>query len=229
MPHRSILIIEDDPKIQQVVSKGLKEEGFKVISVSTGEEGLTALDANAISLVILDVMLPGKNGLQVCQEIRQKSSIPILMLTALASAENVALGLDMGADDYLSKPFKFIELIARIRSLLRRSEQTAGPALELLKFGDITLNDTEKVVVRGGKVLTLTSTEFKLLQLFLTHPKRVLDRMEILEKVWGYNFDLGTNVVDVYINYLRKKLETDGLPRVIHTVIGMGYVLREEA
>ncbi len=229
MPHRSILIIEDDPKIQQVVSKGLKEEGFNVVSVSTGEDGLTALDANAISLVILDVMLPGKNGLQVCQEIRQKSSVPILMLTALASAENVALGLDMGADDYLSKPFKFIELIARIRSLLRRSEQVAGPALELFKFSDITLNDTEKTVVRGGKVLTLTSTEFKLLQLFLMHPRRVLDRMEILEKVWGYNFDLGTNVVDVYINYLRKKLEIDGLPRVIHTVIGMGYVLREEA
>lgn len=174
-------------------------------------------------------MLPTISGLEVCSKIREKSSVPILMLTALGTPENVALGLNTGADDYLVKPFKFIELLARIRSLLRRVENSQQPSTDqLLHFGDLEMNDDAKTLAQKGELISLTSTEYRLIRMFLLNPRRVLSRVEILEEVWGVSFDMGTNVVDVYVNYLRKKLEKNDNPRLIHTVIGMGYVLKEE-
>jgi two-component system, OmpR family, copper resistance phosphate regulon response regulator CusR len=174
-------------------------------------------------------MLPTISGLEVCSKIREKSSVPILMLTALGTPENVALGLNTGADDYLVKPFKFIELLARIRSLLRRVENSQQPSADqLLHFGDLEMNDDAKTLAQKGELISLTSTEYRLIRMFLINPRRVLSRVEILEEVWGVSFDMGTNVVDVYVNYLRKKLEKNDNPRLIHTVIGMGYVLKEE-
>ncbi len=226
---RKILIIEDDQQISSLVKKGLEEEGFETKAAFDGFGGLDDFNDWSPDLVILDIMLPKLNGLQVCAKIRETSEVPILMLTALGTPENVALGLDSGADDYLPKPFKFIELNARVRSLMRRVERQHGiQVTSLYQFEDLIVNDDEKTVVRDGKSITLTSTEYRLLLLFMMNPKKVFSRMDILEDVWGVNFELGTNVVDVYVNYLRKKLSQFGGSKLIQTVIGMGYVLREE-
>ena len=226
---RKILIIEDDQQISSLMQKGLEEEGFETKSAFDGLSGLEKFNAWSPDLVILDIMLPKLNGLQVCSKIRETSDVSILMLTALGTPENVALGLDSGADDYLPKPFKFIELNARVRSLMRRVEKQHGiQVTSLYQFDDLILNDDEKTVIRNGNTITLTSTEYRLLLLFMMNPKKVFSRMEILEDVWGVNFELGTNVVDVYVNYLRKKLSQFGGSKLIQTVIGMGYVLREE-
>ena len=179
-------------------------------------------------IIVLDIMLPTISGLEVCSKIREKSNVPILMLTALGTAENVALGVNTGADDYLVKPFKFIELVARVRSLLRRSDFQETSPVSMYSFADLFINDESKTVTRGGETISLTSTEYRLLLMFVMNARRVLSRMEILEAVWGVNFDMGTNVVDVYVNYLRKKLDQPGNQKLIHTHIGMGYVLREE-
>ncbi len=204
------------------------EENFHVETAMEGRAGIDLFFRGQFDLVVLDIMLPTISGLEVCSRIREKSNVPILMLTALGTAENVALGLNTGADDYLVKPFKFIEFLARIRSLLRRAEIKETPAGSIYSFADLVMNDEEKTVTRGGEAISLTSTEYRLLRMFLVHPKKVLSRMEILEEVWGVNFDMGTNVVDVYVNYLRKKLDQNDKARLIHTQIGMGYVLREE-
>jgi DNA-binding response OmpR family regulator len=178
-------------------------------------------------------MLPGINGLDVCKEIRKNNkNIPILFLTALSSSENIVLGLESGGDDYLVKPFKFIELVARIKSLLRRSHQNNLETTEVIdeniyQFSDVTVNDYTKKVIRGGEEISLTSTEYKLLLYFLNNPEKVISRAEILDAVWGVNYELGTNVVDVYVNYLRKKLDNQEENKIIHTVIGMGYVLKK--
>lgn len=174
-------------------------------------------------------MLPAKSGIEVCEEIRMTNQrIPILFLTALGTSENIVKGLSSGADDYLVKPFKFIELVARIKTLLRRITDFTIEEEEKdsYTFQDIELDDESKIVTRAGQPILLTSTEFRLLSLFLRSPNKVFSRTEILEDVWGINFDLGTNVVDVYVNYLRKKLEKGGKSRVIQTKIGMGYVLK---
>lgn len=228
MKLKKILIIEDDTNISALVSRGLEEEGFETRVAGDGLLGLQEFAAWNPDVVILDLMLPGMNGMQVCGKIREESSIPILMLTALGTPENVALGLDTGADDYLTKPFKFIELIARVRSLLRRYENQYKTVGSLYYFADIVINDEQKTVLRSGKPINLTSTEYRLLLFFVMNQKKVLSRVEILEEVWGVDFDMGTNVVDVYVNYLRKKLTQPGEQKVIHTVIGMGYVMREE-
>ncbi|MFI2744024.1 response regulator transcription factor [Zhouia sp. PK063] len=225
---KKILLVEDDPKVCSFINKGLTEEGFDVTIALNGKQGLAFATSGSFDLLILDIMLPDTNGLEICSAVRKTNQlIPILFLTALGSAENIAHGLNTGADDYLVKPFKFIELIARINSLLRRSN-TKNTNESKLIFDDIVLNDHTKTVKRNGVAISLTTTEFKLLYLFLNQPKRVLSRTQILESVWGVDFDMGTNVVDVYINYLRKKLEKNGEKRVIHTVIGMGYVLKED-
>lgn len=227
----NILVIEDEQNVADLIKKGLEEEGYAISHASGGKSGLKALDNNDFNLVILDILLPEMNGLEVCKNIRQsnKSETPILMLTALGSPENVALGLDSGADDYLSKPFKLIELKARIRNLLRRADYSESPKnnTNSLTFEDISLDDYSKVVMRANREVSLTSTEYRLLYMFMKNPGRVIARTELLDEVWGINFDIGTNVVDVYVNYLRKKLEAHGQERVIHTVIGMGYVLRK--
>ena len=226
-----ILLIEDDPRVCSFVNKGLMENGFDVTVAMNGQQGIEWSNQSKFELIILDIMLPDINGLDVCTEIRKMNKmIPILFLTALGSAENVVLGLETGADDYLTKPFKFIELMARIKSLLRRTEQRGISHVDqhTYKFDKLILNDHTKKVTLDGNQISLTSTEYRLLFMFIKNQSRVLTRTEILDEVWGITFDLGTNVVDVYVNYLRKKLERNGHRRIIHTVVGMGYVLRDE-
>jgi two-component system, OmpR family, copper resistance phosphate regulon response regulator CusR len=229
---KKILLVEDETSVASFIKKGLTEEGYEVSIALDGSTGLQMALANSFDLIILDIMLPGINGIEVCRSIRQQNkSVAILFLTALGTSENVVIGLGAEADDYLIKPFKFIELLARVKSLLRRTEQ-ATPARTLsggneFLIGNLIVNDYTKIVKRGERIISLTSTEYRLLLLFITNPKKVLSRIEILEAVWGINFDMATNVVDVYVNYLRKKIEKDGAPKLIHTVIGMGYVLKE--
>jgi len=223
---KKVLLIEDDPHVCSIVKKGLSEEGFLVEISMNGREGIQLFQQINPDLILLDIMLPEMSGLEVCSKIREKSNIPILMLTALGTPENVALGLNTGADDYLVKPFKFIELLARIRSLLRRTEFQLENNINIFEFKDLIINDSSKTVERGGKNVNLTSTEYRLLKMFVLNSNKVLSRGELLDEVWGTNFDIGTNVVDVYVNYLRKKLEINDNERLIHTVIGMGYILK---
>lgn len=227
----TILLIEDELHVADLIKQSLEEEGYKVVHATEGITGLQIIESQQIDLVILDVLLPLHNGFEVCKMIRAKgfTDLPVLILTALASAENIVLGLDTGADDYLSKPFKLIELKARIRNLLRRRDflvDKTSPKSDVYKFDDLELNDYTKTVKRNGNEMSLTSTEYKLLFEFIKSPHKVLNRADLLDTVWGINFDNGTNVVDVYVNYLRKKLEKFGTKKLIHTVTGMGYVLK---
>lgn len=230
----TILIIEDELHVADLIKQTLEEEGYHVIHAADGLAGMEIIKNNAIHLLILDILLPNMNGLEVCKKIRNDgfTDLPILILTALGSAENIVLGLDTGADDYLAKPFKLIELKARIRNLLRRSEllvETNGLTnKDLYKFEDLELNDYTKTVSRAGNDISLTSTEYRLLLEFMKNPTKVINRTDLLDNVWGINFNIGTNVVDVYVNYLRKKLDKFGDRKLIHTVTGMGYVLKSE-
>lgn len=228
----NILLVEDEQHVAEVICKSLEEEGYKMHHVTDGIKGIELLKKLPINLIILDILLPKMNGLEVCSKIRSDGykEIPVLMLTALGSAENVVLGLDSGADDYLAKPFKLIELNARIRTLLRRadmSDTNLSKPESIYRFADVELNNDTKVVKRAGHEISLTSTEYRLLHMFMKNSKRVLSRIDLLEEVWSINHDIGTNVVDVYVNYLRKKLDKYGDEKLIHTVIGMGYVLKQ--
>jgi len=226
-----ILLVEDESNVASFINRGLTEEGYEVTLAFTGTEGLRMATTFDFDLMILDIMLPQLNGLEICRAVRaQNRRTPILFLTALGTTANVVAGLDMGADDYLIKPFKIIELLARIRSLLRRGESAqAAPVEEFstLKIADLELDDYTKTVKRAGHAIPLTATEYRLLELLMKNPRRVLSRGEILEQVWDVNFEMGTNVVDVYVNYLRKKIDKNHPVKLIHTVIGMGYVLKE--
>jgi DNA-binding response OmpR family regulator len=228
-----LLLIEDEPAVVSFIHRYLTEAGYDVTVAMDGPTGLQMAIDHAFQLIILDVMLPGMSGIAVCKELRsQQNKTPILMLTALGSTENVVSGLDSGADDYLIKPFKQAELLARIRSLLRRQPEntvTVPTAVNLLKLADLELNTDTKSASRSGESITLTATEYRLLEYFLRNPRRVLSRMEILENVWGIDFNMNTKVVDVYVNYLRKKVNRKDLPALIQTVVGMGYMLKEEA
>nr|WP_066836197.1 response regulator transcription factor [Rufibacter ruber] len=222
-----ILIVEDEAKLASMLQRGLKEEGYQVSVAMTGSSGFEMAKSFNFDLIILDIMLPGLSGLEVCKQLRgQAVCTPILMLTALDSPENIVSGLDGGADDYLVKPFNFAELSARIRTLTRR-RQNGALASHLLTIADLQIDTQSKTVTRSGNPITLTATEFRLLEFLVQRPNRVHSRMEILEQVWNIDFNLGTNVVDVYINYLRKKLDKHYQPKLIHTIIGMGYVLKE--
>lgn len=231
---KKIILIEDETSVVSFIKKGLQEKGYEVSVAFDGLTGVSLVQQNEFDLVILDIMLPEMNGLDVCKEIRKTNkNVPILFLTALGTSENIVLGLENGGDDYLVKPFKFIELVARIKSLLRRSNPLAKEISEetnqdqdVIRFADLTVNDYTKTVRRGGEEVSLTSTEYKLLMYFLNNPERVVSRAEILDAVWGVNYELGTNVVDVYVNYLRKKVDTQEDKKLLHTVIGMGYVLK---
>ena len=219
-----ILVVDDDPEIVSFLKRGLTYEGYTVDTAGDGAEALAKARDAEPDLVILDIMMPGMDGLEVSKRLRQASKIPILMLTAKGTVADRIKGLDSGADDYLVKPFSFDELLARIRALLRRSQPTEG---EVLRFMDLSLDPSTREVKRGNDVIHLTAQEFDLLELFLRHPRQVLRRDMIYEKVWGYDFGGESNVIEVYMRYLRSKLEAGGQPKLIHTVRGVGYVLRE--
>jgi two-component system, OmpR family, response regulator MprA len=219
-----LLVIDDDPKIRSVVRRGLVYEGFRVIDAATGEEGLDKARDQAPDLVVLDVMLPGIDGLEVCRRIRAAGDdVAILMLTARDEVKDRVEGLETGADDYLLKPFSFEELLARVHALLRRKPAQAG---EKLRFADLELDVDAHEASRAGRQITLTTTEYNLLLLLMRHPRKVLTRDVIMDRVWSYDFGGESNVLEVYIRYLRNKLEADGEPRLIHTVRGTGYVLK---
>jgi two-component system copper resistance phosphate regulon response regulator CusR len=222
-----ILLVEDEPNVVSVIKRGLTTYGFEVSVAANGVTGLQmALDHN-FDLVILDVMLPLMDGIQVCKRIReQKKSVPIIMLTALDSTENIVGGLDSGADDYLVKPFKIAELAARLRTLLRRSG-TEIQTNNSFAIDNLQVDTESKIAQRNNEVLKLTATEYRLLEYFIKNQRKVLSRIQILENVWDIDFNMGTNVVDVYVNYLRKKLEKNGGTKLIHTVFGMGYIMKE--
>lgn len=219
-----ILVVDDDPEIVSFLKRGLIYEGYTVDTASNGTEALAKARESEPDLVILDIMMPGMDGIEVCKRFRQVSAVPILMLTAKGTVADRVVGLDSGADDYLVKPFAFDELLARMRALLRRRQP---PDRELLRFNDLSLDTAAREVKRGDEVIELTSQEFDLLELFLRHPRQVLNRDMIYEKVWGYDFGGESNVIEVYVRYLRSKLEASGKPRLIHTIRGVGYVLRE--
>lgn len=221
-----ILLVEDEPKVASFIKKGLEEQAYEVDQAYDGFYGKKLALDNDYDLIILDVILPKMNGMEVCREIRQvKPSVGILMLTALGSTDDKILGLDSGADDYLVKPFVFQELLARIRALTRRAYD--APANEILRLADLELNLTKKTVARSGTPINLTAREFALLHYLMRNRERVVSRVDIIEQVWETSFDTGSNVIDVYINFLRKKIDKDFSPKLIHTLVGMGYVLKE--
>jgi len=219
-----ILVIDDDPKIRSVVRRGLVYEGFRVTEAGSGEEGLDKARDQTPDLVVLDVMLPGIDGLEVCRRLREAGDeVSILMLTARDEVKDRVEGLETGADDYLVKPFSFEELLARVRALLRRRPTQSG---EMLRFGDLDLDVDAHEASRAGRPIPLTTTEFNLLLLLMHHPRKVLTRDVIMDRVWSYDFGGESNVLEVYVRYLRNKLEAGGEPRLIHTVRGSGYVLK---
>lgn len=220
-----LLVIEDDTAAARFLRQGLEEEGHAVDMSDRGEEGLDLARRNPYDVIILDVMLPGRSGLEVARELRQAGrTTPILMLTARDSTADVVQGLDAGADDYLPKPFAFDELVARVRALGRRALGT--PASPTLRTADLELDRVRRTVVRGHRRIDLAPREFRLLEHLLLHPDQVITRTQLLDKVWDMSFDPGTNVVDAHISNLRRKLEEEGRPRLIHTARGVGYVLR---
>lgn len=225
----NILLIEDELNVATFLKKGLEENGYEVCMAYDGDAGLALLKQTNVDLIILDIILPGINGIEVCKKIRAMGykQVRVLMLTALGTTDSVVKGLDSGADDYLPKPFKLKELLARIRALLRR-KSLIMPEDDLLEISDLKLDQNAKTVIRAGVELRLTSTEYHLLEFFMKNQNKVLSRIELLENVWSINFNMGTNVVDVYVNYLRNKIEKGFSSRLIHTVIGMGYIMKEE-
>lgn len=227
---KNILLIEDEPNIAAFIKKGLNEEGYSVLSAFDGILGIELLRQNSIDLIILDIILPGQNGIEICKFIRSSGykDIPIIMLTALGTTENIVTGLESGADDYLTKPFKFKELLARVRALMRRNNFLAHTS-SVLKIADLELDTNTKTATRSMNEIKLTSTEYRLLEYFLRNQRKVLSRIDLLDNVWDVNFDMGTNVVDVYVNYLRNKIDKNYDEKLIHTVIGMGYVLKTES
>ncbi len=219
-----ILVVDDDPEIIGLLRRGLSYEGYTVETAADGTEALAKARDHEPDLVILDVMMPGIDGLEVSKRLRQAGDVPILMLTAKGTVTDVVAGLGSGADDYLVKPFAFDELLARVKAQLRRRQPKGG---EVLRFSDLSLNTATREVKRRSDSIELTAQEFDLLELFMRNPRQVLKRDRIYERVWGYDFGGESNVIEVYVRYLRSKLEANGEPRLIHTVRGVGYVLKE--
>jgi two-component system response regulator MprA len=219
-----ILIIEDDTAILKVLQRGLSYEGYMVDVATDGRSGLNMAQNHHPDLVILDWMLPGMDGLDVCRRLRLQSGLPILMLTAKDTIQDRVQGLDAGADDYIVKPFNLDELTAHIRALLRRTQTERN---QVYKFADVTMDTGSRQVTRGKRMVPLTAKEYELLELFMRHPRQVLTREVIFDRVWGYDFGGESNVLEVYIRYLRQKLETEDEPRLIYTVRSVGYVMRE--
>jgi two-component system response regulator MprA len=224
-----ILVVDDERAVRESLRRALELEGYEIELAGDGEAALATLgrEQPQADAVILDVLMPGVDGLEVCRRLRATGNhVPVLMLTARDEVENRVAGLDAGADDYVTKPFALEELLARVRALLRRTTDTDGG--EVLSFANLTLDLGTREVRRGDRPIELTRTEFALLELFLRNPRQVLTRSIIFERVWGYDFGFASNSLDVYIGYLRRKTEAGGEPRVIHTVRGVGYALREQ-
>jgi two-component system copper resistance phosphate regulon response regulator CusR len=225
----SICLVEDEQKVAAFICKGLEEEGYTISNARNGSSALKMLQGRSFDLMILDIMLPDINGIELCRQIRTTDSkTPILMLTALDQIQNKVAGLNAGADDYLVKPFHFSELLARIEALLRR-QKVADTENHILFFDDLKLDTWSNTAERAGRQISLTAKEYTLLELFIRHPNKVLSREYIAEQVWKIDFDTGTNFIDVYVNYLRKKIEKDFNGKLIHTVIGMGYILKSDS
>ena len=221
-----ILVIEDEKKVATFIKKGLVEEHYAVDTAFEGEEGLYLSEINEYDLIVLDLMIPKIDGFGVLKKIRErKNNVPILVLTAKDSIDDTVRGLDAGCDDYLTKPFAFAELLARIRALLRRDNKEKE---SVLRIADLSLSIVTHKVMRQGKEIELTSKEYALLEYFMRNPEKVLTRTMISEHVWDYHFDSNTNVIDVYVNYLRKKIDKDFDPKLIHTIRGIGYMMKKE-
>ncbi|GHA79234.1 response regulator transcription factor [Pontibacter akesuensis] len=222
-----ILLVEDEPKVASFIKKGLEEQTYDVDQAYDGTMGVKLALQNEYDLIILDIILPGMNGLDACRQIRlHDTNVAILMLTALGTTDDKIVGLDAGADDYLTKPFEFKEMLARVRALSRRNTDTGTS--EKLTIADLELDVAKKAVTRAGKLINLTAREFSLLYYLLRNQGRVVSRVDITEQVWETSFDTGSNVIDVYINFLRKKIDKDHSNKLIHTLVGMGYVLKEQ-
>ena len=229
MEEIKILLIEDEKKIADTLAKGLSELNYHVETAYDGNIGLRIFESHPFDLIITDINLPGIHGYELCKIIRSKNQqIPIIMLTALSTLEDKIEGFDSGADDYLVKPFEFKELLVRIRALLKRTQGQQMPQGNILSAADLEMDIDSKEVIRGGKKILLTAKEFQLLEYLLKNRNRVVSRADIAERVWDVDFDTKTNVIDVYINYLRKKIDKDFSPKLIHTQVGMGYILKEE-
>ena len=224
MQNIRILVVDDDPEIVSVLKRGLAYEGYSVETAFDGNEALSKARDREPDLVILDIMMPGMDGIEVAKRLRAGGDVPILMLTARGTTADKVEGLESGADDYLVKPFEFDELLARVRALLRRHQPRDG---EILRFNDLVLDTSAREVTRGNEPVELTTQEFDLLELFMRHPRQVLKRSQIYEQVWGYDFEGESNVIEVYIRYLRTKLEASGKPRLVHTVRGIGYRIQD--
>ncbi|MBG0831043.1 response regulator transcription factor [Planomonospora sp. ID67723] len=227
-----VLVVDDEPALREALQSSLEFEGYRVGLAADGRAALEVLEREPYELVLLDVMMPRMDGLTACRRLRAAGNhVPVLMLTARDAVGDRVSGLDAGADDYLVKPFELDELLARVRALLRRGALTA-PAAEdagVLVFDDLRMDVAAREVTRAGVPLELTRTEYLLLELFMAHPRQVLTREQILSEVWGFDFEPSSNSLDVYVMYLRRKTEIEGLPRLIHTVRGVGYVLRGSA
>lgn len=224
-----ILVVDDDEAVRESLRRSLTFNGYTVVLAENGEQALDLIGQQRLDGMILDVMMPQMDGLQVCRELRNRGDdMPILVLTACDAISERVAGLDAGADDYLPKPFALEELLARLRALLRRTGRTGGTEeAESLVFADLSLNPVTREVYRGERPISLTRTEFALLELLISNPRRVLSRNRILEEVWGYSFPTSGNALEVYIGYLRRKTEAEGEERLIHTVRGVGYVMRD--
>ncbi|OFY67689.1 MAG: DNA-binding response regulator [Bacteroidetes bacterium RIFCSPLOWO2_02_FULL_36_8] len=222
-----ILLVEDERKLASFVEKGLKEQGFTVQIAYDGMEADRLINSSNFDLIILDILLPGKSGLEVCKSIRKKNQrIPILLLTALSSLDDKVTGLESGADDYLVKPFEFKELLARVRALIRRNHEISTNSL--LEISDLKMDTSAKRVTRDNQNINLTAKEFSLLEYLMRNKNKVISRDDIADRIWEVPFDTDSNIIDVYINFLRKKVDKNFNKKLIHTMVGMGYVVKEE-
>lgn len=225
-----ILVIEDEPKVASFIKRGLEELFFHVDVAYDGFLGEKLATTRDYDVILLDIVIPVKNGIDVCKQVKTiKPDVPVLMLTALGTTDDKVSGFEAGADDYLLKPFEFAELVARIRALTRRGKNARTGNSHMLEFADLRLDLDKKVAIRSGTVINLTAKEFLLLEYFIRNRERVISRPELAEKIWDVTFDTGTNVVEVYINILRKKIDRDFHPKLLHTRIGLGYILSEKS
>ena len=230
MDLKNILIVEDEEKVATFIKKGLQTQNFIAEIAETGKVALQLFEAKPFDLVILDIGLPDISGLEICKKIREiNTKIPILMLTALGSVSDKLSGFEVGTDDYLVKPFDFMELLVRVKSLLKRTLEPYSAEVEsMIQVADLQLDLKEKVARRNNAIISLTAKEFNLLEYLMRNKGRVVSKIDIAEKVWDINFDTGTNFIEVYVNYLRKKIDKESSIKLIHTIVGMGYMLKNK-